>query len=207
MAAEHQRARVGNRTLRTVVFVAALTVSTILCPVQLSAQVVANQAADAPRRVSVDLTGGQSAVRGGRERYVNDEGMAVELLVGLRRPSRPRLMYAAAVGVRSDLGQDCFVWPSAPQFSGCAPQAPTVRHLAVLAGTELRRSGSSVRALLGPSLFSDGHRAGLGGRLHLSAAVGAPRVALTVGVNGNWLALSNGSSLRYYASAFGLRIQ
>jgi len=207
MAAEQQRARFGNRTLRTAVVVLALTESAMPGTARLSAQAVVNQATDTPRRVSIDITGGESAVRGGRDQYVNDDGVAVELLVGLRRPSRQGLMFAAAAGVRSDLGQDCTVLPSTPQFNGCAAKAPTVGHLAVLAGTEFRRLGSSVRALLGPSLFSDGHRPGLGGRLHLSATVGAPRLALTVGVNGNWLALSNGSSLRYYASAFGLRIQ
>ncbi|MBL0169983.1 MAG: hypothetical protein IPP90_04500 [Gemmatimonadaceae bacterium] len=207
MAVEHRRILSDCRTLRTVVIVAALAASGILRPARLTAQPIVNQAAAAPRRVSVDVTVGTSAVRGGRERYVNDEGLAIELLVGLRRPSRQGLMYAAAAGVRVDAGQDCYVRLPVSPYAGCIPHAPTVGHLSFLAGSEVRRSGSSFRALLGPSIFSDGHHAGLGGRLHLSAAVGAPRVALTVGVNGNWLALSNGSSLRYYASAFGLRLQ
>ena len=163
-------------------------------------------ASDAQRRISVDITGGASTVRGGRESYVNDGGFAAELLVGFRRPARRGSMHAIAFGARGDAGQNCYV--TLPPTSGtCAASAPTVRHFGFLTGYEYRRSGSSIRALLGPTLYSASHRAGVGGRLHLSAAVGAPRVALTVGFNGNWLTLFNGSSLRYYSSAFGLRLQ
>ncbi len=197
--------------------------ASVLSPKALSGQPVAApasdaQASDAQRRISVDITGGASAVRGGREPYVNDGGFAAELLLGFRRPARRGPMHAIAFGARGDAGQNCYV--TLPPTSGsrdgasvrsvsskCAASAPTVRHLGFFTGYEYRRSGSSVRALLGPTLYSASHRGGVGGRLHLSAAVGAPRVALTVGVNGNWLTLFNGSSLRYYSSAFGFRFQ
>ncbi len=186
-----------------------LIVAAALSPKQLVGQQVAAPASDAQRRISVDITGGASAVRGGREPYVNDGGFAVELLVGLRRPARRGPMLAVAAGIRGDAGQNCYVsLPVSPSGSGkCAASAPTVRHLGLSTGYEYRRSGSSLRALLGPTLYSASRHAGVGGRLHLSAAVGAPRVALTVGVNGNWLTLFNGSTLRYYSSAFGLRLQ
>ena len=190
---------------REFVFI-ALIVAAALSPKALTGQPVAAPASDAQRRISVDITGGASTVRGGREPYVNDGGFAVELQVGLRRPARRGPMLAVAAGIRGDAGQNCYV--SLPVSSGkCAASAPTVRHLGVLTGYEYRRSGSSVRALLGPTLYSANRHAGVGGRLHLSAAVGAPRIALTVGVNGNWLMRFNGSSLRYYSSAFGLRFQ
>ncbi|MEQ1693601.1 MAG: hypothetical protein ABMA00_20095 [Gemmatimonas sp.] len=185
----------------------ALMLSTAFAPVRLPAQPVGVQTAESQRRISVDITGGASAVRGGRQHYVNDDGMALDLVVGLRRPARRGLMHAIATGIRSDVGDDCYVSITPVQSSGCLPSAPTISHLGLLAGYEYRRSGSSVRALLGPALYSGKNSRGLGGRLHLSAAVGAPRLALTVGVNGHWLALFNGSSLRYYTTAFGLRLQ
>ncbi len=184
-----------------------LIVAAALSPKALTGQPVAAHASDAQRRISVDITGGVSAVRGGREPYVNDGGVAAELLVGLRRPARRGPMHAVAAGIRGDAGQTCYVSPPPSGSGKCAASAPTVRHLGVLTGYEYRRSGSSVRALLGPTLYSASRHAGVGGRLHLSAAVGAPRIALTVGVNGNWLTLFNGSTLRYYSSAFGLRFQ
>ncbi len=193
-------------TRRLMLASVATASSVVLMPRHVTAQTAGEQRMESHRRISVDVTGGSSAVRGGRERYVNDAGVAAEVLIGLRRPARFGPMYAVSVGVRFDGGQNCFVVP--PDFTGgCVPYAPTIRHIAVMPGYEYRRSGSSLRALLGPALFSDGHHEGAGGRLHVSAAVGAPRVALTAGVNGNWLTLFNGTSFRYYSSAFGIRLQ
>ena len=194
-------------TPRLILVHVAFAASVVLVPQRVHAQRVGQQAGESQRRISVDVTVGSSAVRGGRERYVNDEGVAAEVLVGLGRPARLGPMYAVSVGVRSDAGQDCVVEPSATQPIHCLPYAPTLRHLGLAAGYEYRRSGSSLRALLGPALFSDGHHTGAGGRLHVSAAVGAPHLALTAGVNGHWFTLFDGRSLRYYSSAFGVRVQ
>ena len=193
--------------LRRMLVSVAIAATVVLMPRWVTAQPVGQQAGESHRRISVDVTVGSSAVRGGRERYVNDEGVAAEVLVGIGRPARFGPMYAVSVGVRSEAGQDCVVEASATPPSRCIPYAPTIRHLGLAAGYEYRQSGSSIRALVGPALFSDGHHAGAGGRLHMSAAVGASRLALTAGVNGHWLTLFDGTSLRYYSSAFGVRVQ
>ena len=193
--------------LRRMLVSVAIATTVGLMPQPVHAQPAGQRAGESARRISVDATVGSSAVRGGRGRYVNDEGVAAELLIGLARPSRFGSMYAVSVGVRSDAGQDCVVQPSITPPGRCIPFAPTIRHLGLAAGYEYRRSGSSLRALLGPALVSDGHHTGAGGRLHVSAAVGASRLALTAGVNGHWLTLFDGTSLRYYSSAFGVRVQ
>lgn len=206
MGSELLSARVHSEKRRIIVGT-ALMFSATFAPGRLTAQSVVGQTAEIQRRISVDITGGASAVRGGRQHYVNDGGMALDVVVGLRQPARRGLMRAIAAGLRSDVGDNCTVSGPPAQWRGCLPSAPTISHVGLLAGYEYRRSGSSVRALLGPALYSDGNSRGIGGRMHLSAAVGAPRLALTVGVNGHWLALFNGSSLRYYTTAFGLRLQ
>ncbi|MBL0173653.1 MAG: hypothetical protein IPP90_23790 [Gemmatimonadaceae bacterium] len=151
----------------------------------------------------VDVTVGP-ALYGGRERYVNDEGLAIELLVGLRRP-RARLMYAAAGGQGrcrrgfAASGSPCRSTPVHPACAnGSSSRLPGGRRSAPV-GEAVSSSCSTIDLLRRPSRGT--------WRTASERGRGAPRVALTVGVNGNWLALSNGSSLRYYASAFGLRLQ
>ncbi len=186
----------------------AVSVGCTLGPTRTSAQSPVQPAAAAtPHRVSVDFTVGPSAVRGGRDSYTNDWGAATEVLVGFRRPARSGLMGAVAAGVRGDVGQSCYVrLPANPPY-GCIPHAPTIRHLVLLTGYEYRRGGSSVRAFLGPAAYTVNGRAGAGGQARASAAVGTSHFAVTAGVSGNWLTQFSGTPLRYYAAAFGLRIQ
>jgi hypothetical protein len=157
-----------------------------------------------PARMSLDVTGGFSTVRGGGYRYWNDGGISLDLLLAVRRPAMRGFLWAASTGGRLDAGQNCAFDVIS---RSCLPNAPTVGHLGALAGYEVRRGGSAVRALVGPSFFGvpSGNRAGV--RAQLSAAVGARHIALTGGISGNVIAPFNGSSLRYVAGAFGVRVQ
>jgi hypothetical protein len=161
-------------------------------------------------RVSVDITLGPSVVRGGLNPFVNRDGAELAILVGLNRPPREGPMHAVSLGRRSnplyELG--CFADGVFGRRTGpCAPVAPVIFHLGFLSGFEVRRSSASVRAMLGPAIYYGEKRPGIGGRFHISAGVGLPLAALTVGVSGNSIMLLNGTPYRYYSAAFGVRAQ
>ena len=200
---------IAVNTLRSVILCACRTMrrwafGTVLA---LSSTAPVNAQADAnARRQSLDLTLGLSAVRGGRSRYFGEAGASLDVLLAIRRPSSHGFFGAMSAGSRFDADNtdDCVI--ALPETS-CLPHAPTIRHLATLLGYEVRRGGASIRGLVGPSYFgvASNHQAGV--RAQLSAAVGARRLALTSGVSGNVIAPFNGSSLRYVAGHFGLRMQ
>jgi hypothetical protein len=155
---------------------------------------------------SFDATAGFSTVRGGGYTYHNEAGISLDLLLAVRRPAFRGFLRAVSAGIRVDFdtSDDCVV---VPPSNTCLPNAPTIGHLGALVGYEVRRGGSSVRALVGPSYFSvpSGNSAGV--RTQLSAAVGARHIALTGGVSGNLIAPFNSSALRFIAGTFGVRIQ
>ncbi len=177
----------------------------VLFAVCVAAPVTA-QGSPSADRVSLDLTLGFSTVRGGGYRYVNEGGLALDALVGFRRPASNGWMGAAGLGGRADLGDDCVV-DVASDPAPCLPHAATIRYVTAQSGYEVRRAGSGVRALVGPAYFSASKHGGLGVRGQLSATVALRHIGLTGGVSGNVIRPFASAPLRYIAGTFGLRIQ
>ncbi|MCC6244630.1 MAG: hypothetical protein IT353_17430 [Gemmatimonadaceae bacterium] len=191
------------------VFAIARPLFTAIALLVCSAPIVAAQPARVIGRASLDLTLGLSEVRGGGFRYRNQGGVTFDALVGLRRPAVHGWMGAISGGIRFDANNadDCVVdFAAGPPFV-CLPHAPTIGHVAGLIGYEARRGGSGARLLVGPALFSSKDHGGPGVRAQFSATVGFRHFGLTGGVSGNVISPFNGSSLRYLAGTFGVRIQ
>ncbi len=161
------------------------------------------------RAVSVEVALGPSVGKGGRRDYVNDGGAAAELLVGVRRVADRHRMWAVTAGSRGSIanGDSCFVRIPPTGEPGCRPDYPTMVHLGVLGGWELRRSAFSLRAMGGPALYRGLGEYGVGAQSQLDAAVGSSHVAIVTALRVNAVSLLSGESLRYRSLTVGLRFR
>lgn len=168
----------------------------------LAIAAIDSASAQSAPHLSLDLAVGVSSGGGGR--YMGREGIAAELTITAKH--RVARLAAVSAGVRASLaGDECV--PAPGIGSGCLDSYPTIAHLGVLGGTERPMGAGTLRVLAGPAIYGGDGRSGIGGQCQVDVAFGVPRVALTLGAQGDVVARFGGETLYLGSLRLGLRLR
>jgi hypothetical protein len=153
-------------------------------------------------QTSLDLTVGVGSGRGGSRNYQGAGALTGELTAA-QGASR---LYAATIGGRANpASNDKCELESATTFT-CRPKFPSSAHVGALVGTQAMQGSATARAMIGPGLFFGG-TTGIGGLLHLDAAVGLSHLKVVIAARGSAFRTFSGESFALGSFELGLRLQ